>query len=112
MSPTGREPIVGATAMGSSCHDIAEYLLLELAEDIPPNKLEKLGLHLKCDTAQIKRYEMTNCKGNTVTSVGTKEMLQDWYQKTSAREAYRDLREALSKAGLKRMADKHLPMSR
>ena len=111
MSPTGREPLMGATAMSSRCRDIDEGLLLELADYIPPDKLSRLGQNLKVDTAHITRCEMTNCKGNIVTSDGTKAMLHDWYQNTSEGVAYSDLRGALLKAGLKRLANKYLPIS-
>ena len=105
-SPSSHGMLSGATGPSK---DIHEDQLTKLADDIPNSKVDDVGRYCGFKTAQIQRFQMTNTKGDCVTCHGTVEMLQTWYQKTSKKVVYADLREVLIKAGLTRVADDHLP---
>ena len=66
--------------------------------------IDNLGKALGFDPADIGRYIATNTKSQHVTYEGTLEMLRDWRDKQTEVKERPALADALSLAGLERLA--------
>ena len=74
-------------------------------------QIERLSRRLGFQPADVRRFKQTNHKGPSVTSDGTKEMLQKWAAGTSVTDALPALKAALTAAGLVQIAEMHVPAS-
>ncbi|XP_030850293.1 uncharacterized protein LOC105438990 [Strongylocentrotus purpuratus] len=86
-------------------HD-SDNLLKKVAEHIQKDTdIYNLGGKLEFDHSEIKRYMEANKIGNTVTYMGTLDMLHDWKKKTKRSEEREKLKKALNAINHQRLAD-------
>ncbi|XP_071501748.1 uncharacterized protein [Diadema antillarum] len=71
--------------------------------------IEKLGKALGFTLGEISAFSKTNVQYGEVTSRGTLQMLRKWQQNVSKAEERSLLRQRLIEAGLRRVAEHHLP---
>ncbi|XP_072182242.1 uncharacterized protein [Diadema setosum] len=87
----------------------AESLLKDIARDIPDDEaIEDLGKELDFTVEEIKRFIHTNHQYREETSYGTLCMLRKWSHRVSPSSLRSDLREALMRARLVRIAETYL----
>ncbi|XP_072175164.1 uncharacterized protein [Diadema setosum] len=90
--------------------DDVDTLLKGIALDISNNEdIENLGRQLGFNLGEIQNFIKTNNRYHEVTSDGTVSMLRKWSQRVSSSSLRSDLREALMRAKLVRIAETHLP---
>ncbi|XP_071499858.1 NACHT, LRR and PYD domains-containing protein 1 homolog [Diadema antillarum] len=90
--------------------DDVDTLLKGIALDISNNEdIENLGKQLGFTLGEIQNFIKTNNRYHEVTSDGTVSMLRKWSQRVSSSSLRSDLREALMRAKLVRIAETHLP---
>ncbi|XP_072182234.1 uncharacterized protein [Diadema setosum] len=87
-----------------------DSVLKAIARDIPDDEaIEDLGKELGFAVGDIKNFIRTNSRYDEITSYGTERMLWKWSHRVSPSSLRSDLREALMRAKLVRIAETHLP---
>ena len=86
-----------------------EEMLNDLSKEIPSAAVLRLGAKLGFSHAETTTFHQTNARGSSITTEGTREMLQTWYDKTKPTDRERKLREALKHTSLTRLAVKYVP---
>ncbi|XP_071480527.1 uncharacterized protein [Diadema antillarum] len=90
--------------------DDVDILLKGIARDISSiDDIENLGTQLGFSLGEIDTFIQTNSRYHDITSRGTLSMLRKWSMGVSTSSLRSDLREALMRAKLVRIAEKHLP---
>ncbi|XP_072163210.1 uncharacterized protein [Diadema setosum] len=85
-------------------------LLRDIAEDIPNNEaIEALGKKLGFSMREIRNFIRTKSRYHKTTNDGTFSMLREWSRKVMPSSVRPYLRQALMRAKLGQIAEKHLP---
>ncbi|XP_072175157.1 uncharacterized protein [Diadema setosum] len=88
-----------------------DFILRDIARDISENEdIENLGKGLGFTVAECQNFIKTNYRHHEITNEGTVCMLRKWSTGVSPSSLRSDLREALKRARLVRIADIHLPL--
>ncbi|XP_072180905.1 uncharacterized protein [Diadema setosum] len=88
-----------------------DSILKAIAKEIPGNDaIDSLGIALGFTPAETQNFIRTNSFYHEVTNDGTVAMLRKWSHKVSPSTCRSDLRRALMKAELVRIAELHLPL--
>ncbi|XP_072172668.1 uncharacterized protein [Diadema setosum] len=86
--------------------DILKVVASDVHDD---SAIEELGKALGFRLGEISTFLKTNMRYGEVTNRGTLQMLRKWQQNVSKAEETSLLRQKLIEAGLRRVADDHLP---
>ncbi|XP_071501747.1 uncharacterized protein [Diadema antillarum] len=86
--------------------DILKTVATDIQDD---SAIEELGKALGFRLGEISTFLKTNMRYGEVTNRGTLQMLRKWQQNVSKAEERSLLRQKLIEAGLRRVADDHLP---
>ncbi|XP_071489501.1 uncharacterized protein [Diadema antillarum] len=87
-----------------------EGVLPSIANEIPLQEVERLGLALGFTNAETNRYAESNLQGARVTIKGTKDMLFSWRANVKPEEQKDRLRAVLISVGQLVIANKYLPL--
>ncbi|XP_072163231.1 uncharacterized protein [Diadema setosum] len=95
--------------MGAKQSHVPDSLLKEIARDIPDNEaIEGLGKELGFRVAEVQNFIKSNSKYNVITNDGTINMLRLWSEGVSPSKCRSELKGALMRAKLVRIAETHL----
>ena len=84
--------------------DLSDRAILDIADGIgTSDKVKRLGVALGFDHPAIRRFIDTNTMHGRITTVGTRDMLHAWKERTSPAKHRELMQRALHESGLQQL---------